>query len=63
MPKAPEYRVKTTIETVRGPHQILEYVRTIHAYSVTDAARRVTAAFKLIDQAKEDAPDGNPNQD
>lgn len=63
MAKVPEYRVKTTIETVRGPHQILEYSRIIHAYSVTDAARRVTAALKLIDQAKEEAQDGSPNQD
>lgn len=57
MAKVPEYRVKTTIETVRGPHQILEYARIIHAYSVTDAGRRVTAAIKLIDEAKEHTDD------
>lgn len=63
MAKIPKFRVGVNIDALSAPsgHHTTSVIIT--GYSIDDAARRVVAALKLIDQANEETQDANPNRD
>lgn len=63
MAKAHKFRVATTIYQTDSPYATVAHSVFIQAHSTDDAGRRVIAALNLIDEAKEEAQDGSPNQD
>ncbi len=63
MAKIPEFRVSVTIDAIAPTGGHIRTVIIIAAHSIDDAGRRVVAALKLIDEAKEDPNDGSPDTD
>lgn len=63
MATIPKFRIATRIFDTDPPYAVRDHSVYITAHSIDDAGRRVMAALNLIDEAKEEAQDGDRNQD